>query len=201
MVALWKEACDEGGLAWDDTNNNRAFQAGEISATLNGASIYIVAKRKPDIKDEKGQPMWKDISHFPIPDGPHGPTPAYHVAFSHALMKYSKNQKAAKEFLKWLHSKEQFGKWFEIEAGYSVGATTFWEKHPMWEKTDDALKPFRTAARASRMFGYAGPSSAKATEVYSKYIITDMYAKAVQGMAPEDAVKWAESELKKIYKA
>ena len=23
-VSLWKEACDEGGLAWDDTSNNRA---------------------------------------------------------------------------------------------------------------------------------------------------------------------------------
>jgi len=200
MAAFWKEACDEGGLAWDDTNNNRAFHAGEISATGNGASIYIVAKRKPDaIKDEKGQPMWTDISHFPIPDGPKGPTPAYHIAFSHALMKYSKNQKAAKEFLKWLHSKEQFGKWFEIESGYSIGATTYWEKHPMWAKTDDALKPFKTAARASRMFGYAGPSSPRATEVYSKYIITDMYAKAVQGMPAEDAVKWAHGELLKIY--
>jgi len=49
------------------------------------------------------------------------------------------------------------------------------------------------------MFGYAGPPSAKATEVYSKYIVTDMYAKAVQGMAPADAVKWADGELKKIY--
>jgi len=29
----------------------------------------------------------------------------------------------------------------------------------------------------------------------------DMYAKAVQGMKPEDAVKWAEAELKKIYEA
>jgi len=26
-----------------------------------------------------------------------------------------------------------------------------------------------------------------------------MYAKAVQGMAPEDAVKWAHEELVKIY--
>jgi len=26
-----------------------------------------------------------------------------------------------------------------------------------------------------------------------------MYTKAVQGMAPEDAVKWAHSELVKIY--
>jgi len=200
MAAFWKEACDEGGLAWDDTNNNRAFHAGEISATLNGPSIYLLAKRKAEgVMDEKGRPMWRDISHFPIPDGPAGPTPRYHLAFSHAVMKYSRNQQAAKDLLKWLHSKEQFGKWFEIEAGYSVGATSSWEKHPMWEKVDEALKPFRTAGRVSRMIGHAGPASAKATEVYSKYIITDMYAKAVQGMPPEEAVRWAEGELKKIY--
>ena len=39
----------------------------------------------------------------------------------------------------------------------------------------------------------------KAAEVVSKYIIVDMYAKAVQGTKAEDAVKWAEGELKKIY--
>jgi hypothetical protein len=37
----------------------------------------------------------------------------------------------------------------------------------MWEKVDDALKPFRLAPRGSRMFGYAGPPSAKAAEAYS----------------------------------
>ncbi|PYM03540.1 MAG: sugar ABC transporter substrate-binding protein, partial [Candidatus Rokuibacteriota bacterium] len=117
MVAFWREACDEGGLAWDDTNNNRAFHAGEISATLNGASIYIFAKRNPDkIKDEKGQPMFTDIGHFPLPNGPE-PTPVIGLPLSHAVMKYSKHQKAAKDFLKWLHSKEQFGKWFEVETG------------------------------------------------------------------------------------
>jgi multiple sugar transport system substrate-binding protein len=41
----------------------------------------------------------------------------------------------------------------------------------------------------------------KAAEALSKYIITDMYAKAVQGMPAEESVKWAESELKKIYSA
>ena len=39
----------------------------------------------------------------------------------------------------------------------------------------------------------------KAAEVISKYAISDMYAKAVQGMRPEDAVKWAHAELVKIY--
>jgi multiple sugar transport system substrate-binding protein len=153
------------------------------------------------VKTETGEPMWTDISHFAIPDGPGGRTPPYTVAFSHALMKYSKHQQAAREFLKWLHGKEQFGKWFEIESGYAVGAVTSWENHPMWERLDDALKPFRTSSRGTRMLGHAGPPTAKATEAYSKYIMTDMYAKAAQGTPPADAVRWAEAELKKIYEA
>src|SRR6266498_3547057 len=48
MQAFWKDACDEGGFAWDDTSNNRAFLAGEIAATLNGASIYIALGRDVD---------------------------------------------------------------------------------------------------------------------------------------------------------
>src|SRR6476661_440659 len=54
MQTFWKDSFDEGGLAWDDTNNNRAFLSGTISATLNGASIYIETLRKPDqYKTEK----------------------------------------------------------------------------------------------------------------------------------------------------
>jgi multiple sugar transport system substrate-binding protein len=37
MQAFWKEACDEGGLAWDDTNNNRAFHAGDPSTSSPSA--------------------------------------------------------------------------------------------------------------------------------------------------------------------
>ena len=33
----------------------------------------------------------------------------------------------------------------------------------------------------------------------TKYIVTDMYATAVQGMPAEDAVRWADGGLKKIY--
>jgi multiple sugar transport system substrate-binding protein len=201
MTAFWKEACDEGGLAWDDTTNNRAFHAGEIAATLNGGSIYVLARRRLDIKDEKGQPLWPDIGHFRYPDGPHGPTPTYHVTYASTIMKHSKNVEAAKELLKWVHSKEQFGKWFELEGGYATGANPVWEGHKMWTEVDEAMRPFKTAAQGTRALGYAGPPSAKATLVYTKYIITDMYAKAVQGLTPEDAVRWAEGELKKIYEA
>jgi multiple sugar transport system substrate-binding protein len=48
MVGFWKNSCDEGGLGWDDSSNNRAFLAGTISGTSNGASIYLEALRKPE---------------------------------------------------------------------------------------------------------------------------------------------------------
>src|SRR5438128_6147002 len=200
MTDFWKVACDESALAWDDTNNNRAFHAGEISATLNGASIYIVAKRQKDkIKDEKGEPMVQDIEHAALmPAGPAGQFALY-GGQQHSIMKYSKNQKLAKDFLKWLHQDANYGKWFEVNEGYSVGATKKREEHPMWSKIDKPLQVFRQAARASLMLGHPGPATAKATEAYTKYIITDMSAKAAQGLPAADAVRWAEVELKKIY--
>jgi multiple sugar transport system substrate-binding protein len=58
---------------------------------------------------------------------------------------------------------------------------------------------FPETLQFARQVGHAGPPGRKATEALSKYIIVDMFAKSIQGMTAEDAVKWAESELKKIY--
>jgi multiple sugar transport system substrate-binding protein len=200
MTDFWKEAHDEGGLAWDDTNNNRAFLAGTISATLNGASIYLLAKSKPDTYlDDKGKPMYQDMAHSPLPKGPAGQF-GYHLPMTNMLMGYSKNQKAAKDFLRWITAKENYQKWFDSQQGYSVGATTVWEKDPLWSK-DPVMLPFQAAARAGRFPGYAGPADRKAAEGLSKYLITDMYAKAVQGMPAEESVKWADGEFRRIHGA
>ncbi len=200
MTGFWKDAHDEGGLAWDDTSNNRAFLSGTISATLNGASIYLLAKGKAETYlDEKGKPMFEDMAHSPLPKGPAGQY-GYHLPMSNMLMGYSKNQKAAKDFIRWITSKDVYQKWFDSQQGYSVGATTIWEQDPLWQK-DPVMKPFQAAARAGRFPGYAGPADRKAAEGLSKYLITDMYAKAVQGMPAEDAVKWAHEEFVKIHAA
>ena len=197
-VAFWKDACDEGGLAWDDTNNNRAFLSQTISATNNGASIYIEAKKKPDTyQTEKGTPMWQDIQHARIPKGAGGqfnlPTP-----FTDMLMSYSKNQAAAKEFLRWIHSEPVYDQWFTSQQGYSDGGTKMWAKHKVWD-VDPVLKPFRDIPPFGRLAGYAGPPNRRATEVVSKYIVVDMYAKAIQGMPAEEAAKWAHGEVAKVY--
>jgi multiple sugar transport system substrate-binding protein len=198
MTGFWKDAHDEGGLAWDDSNNNRAFLSQTISATLNGASIYIESLRNPDkYISEKGAQLKTDILHAPLPKGPAGQF-SMHTYHSHVLPSYSKNQKAAKDFLKWLHSKPVYEKWFVSQKGFATPPTAEWEKHKVWDE-DPVMTPYKVAGKLGRAPGYAGPASRQAAEVLSKYIITDMYAKAVQGMSAEDAVKWAESELKKVY--
>ena len=197
-VAFYKDCCDEGGLAWDDSSNNRAFLAGTISSTLNGASIYLEAKRKPDsYQSEKGTPLWQDILHGPLPKGEAGKF-SYQLPHTNMLMGYSKQQDAAKKFIAWITSKPVYQAWFDSQGGYSVGATTIWEQDPIWSK-DPVMAPFRTVGRGAHFPGYAGPADRNAAEVLSKYIIIDMYAKAVQGMAAEDAVKWATGEVAKIY--
>src|SRR3977135_2404980 len=149
-VALWKETMDEGGFAWDDTSNNRAFLSGSISATNNGASIYLEAKKKPDsYLTEKGTPMKDDILHAGIPGGAGGqfnlPGP-----FTNLLMKYSKNQDAAKKFMRWVSSKEVFEKWFVSQQGYTCGPTKAWEDHPVWN-VDPILVPFKMLPVTGRL--------------------------------------------------
>ncbi len=197
-VGMWKDAFDEGGMSWDDAGNNRAYLSNSISSTSNGASIYLLARSKPDTyQTEAGKPIKDDCFHAPLPAGPAGQF-SYHVPFSNLIPTYVKDQKPAKDFLKWFHSKDVYEQWFTSQQGFSVGSTKAWEDDPLW-KIDPVMAPFRTAAESGRFAGYAGPSGRASAEVISKYIIVDMYAKAVQGMAAEEAVKWAHAELVKIY--
>lgn len=199
MAQFWKDAHDEGGLAWDDSNNNRAFLSGDICATLNGASIYVAALNGADkFKTEKGAPLHTDILHAPLPNGPKGTFP-YHTAFTDMVMKYSKNVKGAKEYIRWAHSKANYEKWIVVQKGFAIAPTRDWENHPMWN-ADPVMLPFKTASQTGRPMGFAGGPGKQAAEAWNKYIIVDMYANAASGkMKPEESVKAAAGELAKIY--
>ncbi|HET7884380.1 MAG TPA: extracellular solute-binding protein [Acetobacteraceae bacterium] len=197
-VSFWKECYDEGAMSWDDAGNNRAFLANTISSTHNGASIYLLAKAKGDTyMTEKDKPLKDDTFHSPLPKGPAGQF-SYHVPFSNLVPNYTPNRKPAIDFLRWFHSKEIYGQWFTSQQGFSTGTTRLWENDPVWQE-DPVMAPFRTAAESGHFAGYAGPAGRAAAEAISKFIIVDMYAKAVQGTPPEDAVKWAHDEMVKIY--
>ena len=69
----------------------------------------------------------------------------------------------------------------------------------MWSSLPKPLEPFRTAGKIARALGYAGSPSPKVQESFSKYIVVNMFARAVQGTSPEDSVKQAEAEMKQIF--
>ncbi len=191
-TAMWKECFDQGGLSWDDSSNNRAFLAGSISITTNGASIYFQARDKfPDI--------YRAMNHAPHPRGPAGRF--YHLpVHSSAVMKYSKNQKLAKDFIRYYMAKEQYDKWFDVMGGYGLMPTKIWWDHPAWTR-DPKLTPLRDPIKEARAPGHAGPPSRKASEALTKYIILDMFVRAIQGASSEEALAWATDELKKIFSA
>src|SRR5262245_57315345 len=89
---LWKECFDEGGLAWDDSNNNRAFLSQEISLTGNAPSIYVAARGKfPDV--------YKGMNHAHYPPGPAGRF-YFLPLWSSCVMKYGKQQKLAQDLIR-----------------------------------------------------------------------------------------------------
>src|SRR5256712_1708777 len=77
-AGVWKDACDEGGLAGDDSNNNRPFLSGTIRATITGAPLHAESLRnKEKYKTEHGALMHTDILHAPNPAGPAGVFPLH----------------------------------------------------------------------------------------------------------------------------
>jgi ABC-type glycerol-3-phosphate transport system substrate-binding protein len=78
-----------------------------------------------------------------------------HPPQTHMLMGYSKNQKAAKDFLRWASSRKVFERWFMSQKGFSIPAAREWSKHALWNE-DPIMAPFRDVILTARA-GLAGP--------------------------------------------
>lgn len=191
---FWKAACDDGGMGWDDGSNNRAFFAETIGTTRNGASIYFVAKRN---WKQHQDPLVKSMRHFLDPKGPAG---RHHSMTSYArcIFKASPVQSAAKNYIRFCIAKENFDKLMRVNDGYINGPTPEWEEHPLWTQ-DPALTPFAHAPATAVTYGWPGPNDRRASEAVAKYILVDMFARAVRGDSTDSAVAWATHELKQIY--
>jgi len=177
-------------LSWDDSANNRAFLAEAVSVTGNAASIYWAEKKNaPHLRAVTEHALW--------PQGPGGrfgmSTPA-----SLGIFKFSKAQKEAKAFIRWLNEPKQFSAWMGVGEGQIAGLANYYEDDPVW-KQDPKLEAFRMVAKYVRMPGYPGPPTRHAAEAMVKFVIVNMFARAAKGMSTGDTIKQAEAELKEIY--
>jgi hypothetical protein len=85
--------------------------------------------------------------------------------------------------------------------GYTLAPYTKGETAELWPSPDPKFDPFKEFGRLSKWYGYPAPPSPAATEAGSKYIVVDMFAKVAQGTSPQEAMQWAEGELKQVYHA
>jgi multiple sugar transport system substrate-binding protein len=190
FIQAWKDGYDTTGTSWDDSNNNRAFLSGQVACTLNGSSIYVAAKKdRPEIA--------ADMQHMHIPKGPAGRF--YQLGTrTMGILKNSQNVPAAREFLKWWFQDEQYDTWWRLQEGYHLQHVKRLANDAMWFK-DPKVTVFREEPRYGVPIGYPGPPNEKASLSWSKYIVVDVFARAVQSGDAKGAVDWGVEQLKRVY--
>jgi multiple sugar transport system substrate-binding protein len=188
---FYKETMVEDCLGWTDVGNNKAFLSEQISCTNNAESILWAAKK--DFPE-----MAKVIDQSPNPKGPKGSfamlNPLCHAIFSH-----TPDQKAAKDFVRWLMKPEQAGAWYDIAITYYQPFLHKYDDAPMWN-VEPKNKPFRDTLSTAHLPGWPAPLSRAQSETIAKYVVIDMFAKACAGKSTKDVIAEAKTQLTQIYK-
>ncbi|MDR0358086.1 MAG: ABC transporter substrate-binding protein [bacterium] len=162
-------------LSWDDTSNNKAYYAKKISATQNGASIYLnVLPGAPNADTFFAQNTW---GAGPL-KGPKGQA-ALPTTLEHAVMKWSKNQAAAKDLIAYLMRKDVFDEFMTAAKGYNTYPGPLMDGHQVW-KQQPFMAIYNQSQKYSRWPGWPGPPSRNASKVLTQYVIMDMFARSVQ---------------------
>jgi multiple sugar transport system substrate-binding protein len=185
-----------GVLSWQDPSNNKAFLAGDISLTLNGISIYTVAKTS---SDSALQAIAKDMDHANLPVGPVGrPTELQLVLVAYAY-KYSKYPKAVKEYLRFMWEKDQYEPWQQASNGYISPPLPAFTDNPVWT-ADPKVTPFRDLLKNALDNGYAGMLGYASAAVMGDFILVDMFAEAcTRNQTPKAAAQRAAERAKRYY--
>jgi ABC-type glycerol-3-phosphate transport system substrate-binding protein len=149
---LWNEACDPGGLAYDDGTNNRAFIAQRIGCTINAPSISFYLRNNRG-KVPAGLP--DNTSHGIQTKGPGG---RYNVVQPqhYSVFKSSKNIDACKDFLRYMISPDNYTNYISKCQGFYGGVTPKWESHEVWNHP--VLKMLPQVAKYGRNYGHGGPN-------------------------------------------
>ncbi|MFN8634785.1 MAG: extracellular solute-binding protein [Chloroflexota bacterium] len=199
----WVEAFkvfDQGSTAWLDPDNNQAFLAGKISATVNVNTIYLAARtaaNDPAKPDPAKKELIDTMDHANWPSGPAGRFGQYNINLW-GLFASSKNVEGGKAFLRAWHNPTFLDKWTKVGQSYFIPPLKGIETRDVWPD-DPKLKIFRELNKVNRLPGTPGPPTRSAAQAVYNFVIADMFAAAATGkMKPAEAAAWAENEYKQI---
>jgi multiple sugar transport system substrate-binding protein len=187
---LYLDAMEPEVLSWDDNSNNRLLLSGKGSWIHNAHSHYLTAK-------EDKMPIAEQIYFHLSPRGPagrHTPT----MVRSLGIWKFSKNIEAAKEFIKFHFSTENYSEFITASECFNAPVYKGMEDHPAW-KMDPKYEPITGSGQYGHLYGWPAPGDEKNQQVTDSFVITNMFAKAVTGVPTKEAIAWAEGEIRRIY--
>lgn len=186
-----------GAASWLDPSNNKAFLAGEISATGNGISIYYAAKNS---QDAAVKAMAEDIYHARMPIGPVGRPMERALIVNPMVFTHTKYPNAAKEYLRFMMEQEQYLPWLTASIGYWNHPLRAYDAAPIW--TDDPKHTaYRQVLADSTWDGYRGSVGEASAAVLADFVVVQMVASVATGQAtPEEAAKEAERRARRYYR-
>ena len=180
-------------LSWLDPDNNQAYHSGLITATLNGASIYI----KEVYKTDTGHKYAAVSNNAAQPKGPKG-LETLNLIFNHAIMKWTQEADTAKAFLGYLMQPDNYTKWLNAAVGYDAGPFQKLTGADIF-KTDTKLKAFQDVVATGKWPGWPALPSKATSQSQVQFVIVDMFAKACTSGDAKGAIADAEQKLKRIY--
>ncbi len=199
MTKLFKQTMTNEVFSWNAASNNQGLVAGKLSYAVNSISAYRTAQgSSPDVAD--------DIGFVPALRGPSGALAAQHVMYNWIVPKHAKNPDAAKEFL--LHYTANYAAATYASKLYDFCAwdkltpnlATWLGSDPFGSKPADKLKLLADATKWSTNIGHPGPSNGAEGEVFSTFIIPNMFARAARGeVTAKQAVLDAEAQITPIF--
>lgn len=190
-----------GTPSWNDSNNNKAFLAGDLHLTANGISIYVAAKTAGEKGDAKMKAMAEDIDHAYFPVGPVGHPTELQLAFPILAFQFTKVPNAAKAFMAYMMEAAQYNPWLEAAQGYLTQTLHGYDNNPVWT-ADPKNKVFGQASARTLPISGIAPLSTQAAEAAADFVVLDMFARYCTGQEDvKGTIKTAERAAQRIFRS
>ena len=200
MTDIYKRGEDAAIFGWNPASNNNYLYAGTASLILNAIS----ATRTPE---SLNLPFSDQLWIWPIPSGPNGRIGLEHVMGCYNIWKFSKNKENAERFLadlcinykaattaSQLYNFPSFPGAFPFKAIRKAAAADTHKPHGKYTILTTIAEKY------THNIGYPGTTNAAMDEVFSKYLIPQMFARVSQGkLSAQDSVRDTASVVKDIY--
>jgi multiple sugar transport system substrate-binding protein len=181
------------------TNNNYLY-SGTGSLILNAIS----ATRTPE---DQHLPFSDDLAIWPIPIGPKGRLGLEHVMGCYSIWKFAQNKENAMQFLVDLCVNYKQATLASKLYNFPSFPGAFPFKQIRKAAAADTHKPrgkytvlTTIAEKYTHNIGFPGTTNAAMDEVFSKYLIPQMFAQVSQGkMSAADSVRSTNAQVKDIY--